>query len=259
MRHDETNIVTYPSRQVLLAVSVLALAASIRRLCSLVLALGATRSHAPTLLGVRLVQPGGRSMDASASDVAAVLGALDGKDATAALHNLVDGELRLARRGVTLATMLRDAGKAAEGATARVTTHVDSNACDLAKAMASSSGPQAAQARVGTSAADLFVAGTSEALRVASKARAAGSLLRNLRLLGGGEEDGESRSWESELYQVWDVTSSAVHTEQTKLATSGDLVFVRQGRHGALSLVIVGGRAPGGPPEDEFTILIRGC
>ena len=52
------------------------------------LALGATRSHAPTLLGVRLVQPGGRSMDASASDVAAVLlGALEGKDATAALHN----------------------------------------------------------------------------------------------------------------------------------------------------------------------------
>ena len=49
------------------------------------LALGATRSHAPTLLGVRLVQPGGRSMDASASDVAAVLlGALEGKDATAA-------------------------------------------------------------------------------------------------------------------------------------------------------------------------------
>jgi hypothetical protein len=58
---------------------------------------------------------------------------------------------------------------------------------------------------------------------------------------------------------VWDVTSSAVHTKQTKLATSGDLVFVRQGRHGALSLVIVGGRAEGGPPEDEFTILIRGC
>ena len=236
-----------------------ALAARHRDQAIVQLALGATRSHAPSLLGVRLVQPGGRSMDASASDVAAVLGALDGKDATAALHNLVDGELRLARRGVTLATMLRDAGKAAEGATARVTTHVDSNACDLAKAMASSSGPQAAQARVGTSAADLFVAGTSEALRVASKARAAGSLLRNLRLLGGGEEDGESRSWESELYQVWDVTSSAVHTEQTKLATSGDLVFVRQGRHGALSLVIVGGRAPGGPPEDEFTILIRGC
>ncbi len=100
------------------------------------LALGATRSHAPTLLGVRLVQPGGRSMDASASDVAAVLlGALEGKDATAALHNLVDGKL---------AMMLRDAGTAAEGATARVTTHVDSKACDLAKGMAAR---QAAQAR----------------------------------------------------------------------------------------------------------------
>ena len=47
------------------------------------------------------------------------------------------------------------------------------------------------------------------------------------------------------------------------------LVFVRQGKHGrstarfpkhgALSLMIVGGRVAGGPPEDEFTILIRGC
>ena len=76
-------------------------------------------------------------------------------------------------------------------------------------------GGAGARPRVSTSAADLFVAGTS----VASKARAAGSLLRNLRLPGGGQEDGESRSWESELYQVWDVTSSFVHTEQTKLAT----------------------------------------
>ena len=41
------------------------------------------------------------------------------------------------------------------------------------------------------------------------------------------------------------------------------LVFVRQGKHGALSLMIIGGRVAGGPPEvtpeDEFTILIRGC
>jgi hypothetical protein len=114
------------------------------------LALGATRSHAPTLLGVRLVQPGGRSMDASASDVAAVLlGALEARGqrchgGAAQEHNLVDG--KLARRGVSLAMMLRDAGTA-EGATARVTTQVDSKACDLAKGMASSSGPQAAQAR----------------------------------------------------------------------------------------------------------------
>ena len=134
--------------------------------------------------------------------------------------------------------MLCDAGAAAAGATARVTAKVDSKACDLAKVKKSSSPPQAAQARVSTSEADLFVAGTSEALRAASMARAARSLLRNLRLPGGGQEDGESRSWESELYQVWDVTSSAVHTEQTKLATSGDIVFVRQGRHGALSLVL---------------------
>ena len=37
------------------------------------------------------------------------------------------------------------------------------------------------------------------------------------------------------------------------------LVFVRQGKHGALSLMIVGGRVAGAPPEDELTILIRGC
>jgi ssRNA-specific RNase YbeY (16S rRNA maturation enzyme) len=36
-------------------------------------------------------------------------------------------------------------------------------------------------------------------------------------------------------------------------------IFVRQGKHGALSLMIVGGRAAGAPPSDEFTILVRGC
>jgi hypothetical protein len=40
---------------------------------------------------------------------------------------------------------------------------------------------------------------------------------------------------------------------------SGYLAFVRQGKHGALSMVIVGGRAADGPQENEFTILIRGC
>jgi hypothetical protein len=48
-------------------------------------------------------------------------------------------------------------------------------------------------------------------------------------------------------------------TSQTADVPSGHFVFVRQGTYGALSLVIVGGRAAGGPPEDEFTILIRGC
>ena len=50
------------------------------------------------------------------------LGALDGHAATSAPHDLIDGELRLPRRGVPLAQMLRDAGAAAAGATARVTT-----------------------------------------------------------------------------------------------------------------------------------------
>ena len=163
---------------------------------------------------------------------------------------------KLARRGVSLAMMLRDAGGGGGyGAGHDPCGFKGVRPRERDGELERAAGGAGARPRVSTSAADLFVAGTS----VASKARAAGSLLRNLRLPGGGQEDGESRSWESELYQVWDVTSSTVHTEQTKLATSGDLVFVRQGRHGALSLVIVGGRAPGGPPEDEFSILIRGC
>jgi hypothetical protein len=201
VRHDETNIVTYPSRQVLLAVSVLALAASIRRLCSLVLALGATRSHAPTLLGVRLVQPGGRSMDASASDVAAVLlGALEGKDATAArrargqrCHGGAaqprrQGSSKLARRGVSLAMMLRDAGGGGGyGAGHDPCGFKGVRPRERDGELERAAGGAGARPRVSTSAADLFVAGTS----VASKARAAGSLLRNLRLPGGGQEDGE--------------------------------------------------------------------
>jgi hypothetical protein len=200
-----------------------------------------------------------RGMDGGASDMAAALGALDGDDAaTAARYDLVHGgELRLLpRRGGLLAPMLIDAGAAAAGATARVTT-TESKGCfpsaaaasPLARALASSSGPQAAQARVGTSVADLFALGTGEDVRRASAARAAGSLLRNVRV----------GVIETELYRLFDVTTSEYHSSQTKGVPSGHLVFVRQGKHGALSLMIVGGRAAGGPPEDEFTILIRGC
>ena len=64
---------------------------------------------------------------------------------------------------------------------------------------------------------------------------------------------------ETELYRLFDVTTSEYHSSQTKGVPSGHLVFVRQGKYGALSLMIVGGRAAGGPPEEEFTILIRGC
>ena len=233
--------------------------------------LSATRELAPALRGVPLVQPGGRGMDGSASDVAAALGALDGGDATAMRHDLVGGELRLPLRVVPLAQMMCDAGAAAAGATARVTT-TESAGCfpsaeaaaasPLARALASASAPQAAQARVSTSVADLFALGTDEGVRRASAARAARSLLRNVRVVGGGGgagggQEGESLVTETELYRLFDVTTSWYHSSQTEGVPSGMLVFVRQGKHGALSLMIVGGRAEGGHPSDEFTILIR--
>ena len=97
------------------------------------------------------------------------------------------------------------------------------------------------------------------------RASAARSLLRNVRVVGGGGgagggQEGESPTvTETELYRIFDVGSCTYFSSQTAGVPSGHLVFVRQGKHGALSLVIVGGRAAGGPPEDEFTILIRGC
>jgi hypothetical protein len=102
---------------------------------------------------------------------------------------------------------------------------------------------------VGTSAADLFALGTGEDVRRASAARAAGSLLRNVRV----------GVIETELYRHFDVGACTYFTSQTADVPSGHLAFVRQGKYGALSLVVVGGRAADGPPEDEFTILIRGC
>ena len=116
-----------------------------------------------------------------------------------------------------------------------------------------------AQARVGTSVADLFALGTDEDTRSASAAQAAGSLLRNGRVMGGGGGGGAGGGIETELYRLFDVTTSAYHSSQTEGVLSGHLVFVRQGKHGALSLMIVGGRTAGGPPSDEFTILIRSC
>ena len=76
---------------------------------------------------------------------------------------------------------------------------------------------------------------------------------------GGGGQEGESGVIETELYRHFDVGACTYFTSQTADVPSGHFVFVRQGKYGALSLVIVGGRAAGGPPEDEFTILIRGC
>ena len=83
--------------------------------------------------------------------------------------------------------------------------------------------------------------------------QAACSLLRNLRLPGGAG----GRLSETELYRIWDVATSWYHATQTANVPAGSLVFVRQGVHGALSMMIVGGRSAACP--DEFTILIRGC
>ena len=57
------------------------------------------------------------------------------------------------------------------------------------------------------------------------------------------------RLTELEGYRVYDVATSGYHAEQTAGVGSGRLVLVRQGRHGALSLMIVA--------IDERTILVR--
>jgi len=45
--------------------------------------------------------------------------------------------------------------------------------------------------------------------------------------------------------------------QDTVGVVSGSLVFVRQGAHGALSLMIVGGRLTTAPAAEEITILVR--
>ena len=83
--------------------------------------------------------------------------------------------------------------------------------------------------------ADLFILGMGEGVRRASAARAAGSLLRNVRVGGGGGvgggQEGKSAVSEtasSELYRLFDVTTSVYHSSQTEGVPSGVLVFVRQ-------------------------------
>jgi len=57
---------------------------------------------------------------------------------------------------------------------------------------------------------------------------------------------------------VFDIATSWYHAGQTAGVVSGSLVLVRQGAHGALSLMIVGGRrAAMAPASDECTILVR--
>ena len=63
---------------------------------------------------------------------------------------------------------------------------------------------------------------------------------------------------ETELYRVFDVVTSVYHAAQTRHARAGELVFVRQGRHARISLMIVGGRTHDHDHAREFTILVRG-
>ena len=82
------------------------------------------------------------------------------------------------------------------------------------------------------------------------RASAARSLLRNVRVVGGGGgagggQEGECPVTETELYRHFDVGACAYFTSQTADVPSGHFVFVRQGKHGALSLVIVVARAEG--------------
>ena len=63
---------------------------------------------------------------------------------------------------------------------------------------------------------------------------------------------------ELEGYRIFDVATSEYHAEQTEGVPSGSLVLVTQGRHGALSLMIVGGRRWCGDDDwRERTILVR--
>ena len=113
-------------------------------------------------------------------------------------------------------------------------------------------------------AADCF-ARKVEAETEAERQRARASLLRRLRRAAHGQPG----LLELELYRIYDVASSEYHTAQTAGVRSCHLVFVRQGKHGALSMVIVGGRAAGGDAAaeagggggaaDEVTFLVRGC
>ena len=59
-------------------------------------------------------------------------------------------------------------------------------------------------------------------------------------------------------YRVYDQAALPYFTDQTREARTGALVFVRQGGHGALSLVVVGGdRFRTSTPARELTILVR--
>ena len=161
--------------------------------------------------------------------------------------------------------MLRDAAGAIAGATPRVTAKTGggrqraSAALSREAALASTTHPQRAQARVASVAEHDLFAPKAAAETQPERARAAGSLLRRLRLAGGAD-GGAAVLRELELYRVFDVATSWYHARMTAGVPAGHLVFVRQGKHGAVSLVIVGGRRmQDGDDAEEFTLLVRGC
>ena len=80
--------------------------------------------------------------------------------------------------------------------------------------------------------------------------------MRRLRF-ASSEDDAPPRFAELELYRIFDVAAGWYHAVQTASAVAGRLVFVRQGKHGALSLMLVGGRRAGCGIADEFSILVR--
>jgi hypothetical protein len=158
--------------------------------------------------------------------------------------------------------MLRDAAGAIAGATPRVTAKTGggrqraSASLSREAALASTTHPQRAHARVASVAEHDLFAPKAAAETQPERARAAGSLLRRLRLAAGGA----AVLRELELYRVFDVAASSYHTSMTAGVPAGHLVFVRQGPYGAVSLVIVGGRREqGGDAAEEFTLLVRGC
>ena len=230
--------------------------------CHLVLA---TFRKAPQWYGLVPLVRAGSGMDASASDALAVLTVL-GVDTSKPL-DLDAGPVRQPLRAAPLLVLLRDLGRAAASATRRVTANTESASLDLERLLASSTPEQRAEARVaehgkaaGAAHDELFaLVGETQ-----PGEQAEGGLLCRLLLEGGGggAEGGDTRTRgggggaqlmvESEPYkQSFDVGASNYHVEQTAAAPPGSLVFVRQGAHGAISLVLVGAHG--------YTTLVRAC
>ena len=173
----------------------------------------------------------------------------------AAPHDAGGGRgVYLPLREAPLAEMLRDAAAAVSGATRCVTTKADSRALEVRDAMASHTPAQAAGARLGrVSQRERFVL---KASAVPLRGDDAKARMRNLRFAAAAAGEAP-RLTELEVYRVFDIGACEYFHAQTRWATAGRLIFVRQGGHGALSLVLVCGRRTGGGDAEEFTVLVR--